>query len=389
MGYVIDSGNHAAAYGAKSAEVDVVPAYPITPQTSIVEKIADMVEHNELSANFIRVESEHSAMAASVGASAMGSRVFTATSSQGLALMHEMLHWAAGARLPIVMAVANRPLGPGWNIWTDQQDTISQRDTGWIQIYCANNQEVYDTILQAFKLGENHNVTLPIMVILEAFTLSHTYMPICIEEKREVNDFLPKLNPRWRIDTEDPLTFGNMVYPTHWMEHRKSLQDGMENTKDLIPKIATEFEEKFGRYHGGLIEKYKTEDADTIIVAMGATGEEAKVTVNNLREEGEDVGALRIRTFRPFPGKKVKETISDTSEVLVIDRSVSYGNEGPLFSEIKSAMYGCEKEPQIYGFIAGLGGRDITAETIEKMVEMVISGKADEKEYNWMAEVIR
>jgi len=384
---VIDTANHIAAYAAKAARVQVVAAYPITPQTSIVERIAELVENGELSAEYIRVESEHSAMSACIGAAAGGVRTFTATSSHGLALMHEALHWASGSRLPIVMAVVNRALGPGWNIWADLTDSISQRDTGWIQFYCADNQEVFDTIIQAYKLCENEQVLLPAMICLEGFILSHTYMPVKIPDQEKIDEFLPPYKPKWFLDINNPLSHGNIVTPDWYMDFRYMMYEAMENAKKLIPEIDKEYGRQFGFEHGGLVDKYKCEDADLILLTMGTIGSEAKVAVNNLRREGLKIGSARIRVFRPFPTEEIRKLAENTQMFTVIDRAASLGMEGPLATETKASLYNREDKPLIAGFIAGLGGRDVTFKTVEKIakksLEWMKKGKV-EKETSWV-----
>ncbi|HDM60104.1 MAG TPA: pyruvate ferredoxin oxidoreductase [Archaeoglobus veneficus] len=384
---VIDTANHIAACAAKAARVQVVAAYPITPQTSIVERIAELVENGELSAEYIRVESEHSAMSACIGAAAGGVRTFTATSSHGLALMHEALHWASGSRLPIVMAVVNRALGPGWNIWADLTDSISQRDTGWIQFYCADNQEVFDTIIQAYKLCENEHVLLPAMICLEGFILSHTYMPVKIPDQEKIDEFLPPYKPKWFLDINNPLSHGNIVTPDWYMDFRYMMYEAMENAKKLIPEIDKEYGRQFGFEHGGLVDKYKCEDADLILLTMGTIGSEAKVAVNNLRREGLKIGSARIRVFRPFPTEEIRKLAENTQMFTVIDRAASLGMEGPLATETKAPLYNQEDKPLIAGFIAGLGGRDVTFKTVEKIakksLEWMKKGKV-EKETSWV-----
>jgi len=335
---VIDTANHIAAYAAKAARVQVIAAYPITPQTSIVERIAELVESGELDAEYIRVESEHSAMAACIGAAAAGVRTFTATASHGLVLMHEPLHWASGSRLPIVMPVVNRALGPGWNIWADHTDSMSQRDTGWMQFYCADNQEVFDTIIQAYKLCENERVLLPVMICLEAFILSHTYMPVKIPDQEKIDDFLPPYKPKWFLDVNNPLSHANILSPEWYMEFRYMMQEAMENAKQLIPEIDKEYGKHFGFEHGGLIDKYKCEDADLILLTMGTIGSEAKITVDNLRNEGLKVGSARVRVFRPFPKEEIRKLAENTKMFAIIDRGISFGMEGFLAEETKASL---------------------------------------------------
>lgn len=368
-------GNHAAAYGAKLSRVEVVAAYPITPQTQTVEKLSEFIATGEMKAEFIKVESEHSAMAACIGASAAGARAFTATSSHGLALMHEMLHWAAGARLPIVMTNVNRAMAPGWNIWTEQSDSLAQRDTGWLQFYCESNQEVLDTVIQAFKIAET--VMLPVMICLDGFSLSHTYERVDIPEQEEVDEFLPPYNPEYKLDVDDPMTFGAMIFPEWYYEMRYKMHSAMENAKSVISSVDQEFAKKFGRRYG-LIERYRCEDAKTVMIAVGSIASTAKDVIDKLQDQGESVGLIRFRVFRPFPTEELRDALKDAEKIGVIDRNVSFGHEGIFFSEIKAALYNTPNPPKAYDFIAGLGGRDVTPEDIEAMIRMTMEGNIDE-----------
>jgi len=379
MTVMIDTGNYIAAKAAVMARPAVVPAYPITPQTTLVEGIANYVKTGEFKGEYICVESEHSAMCACIGASAAGVRTFTGTSSHGLLLMHEMLHWAALARLPIVMCNINRVIGPGWNIWTDENDSISQRDTGWIQFYCSSNQEIFDTVIQSFKLAENKKVLLPVMINYNAFILSHTSMPVYIPEQKEIDDFLQKYKPQWKLDVNNPITFGNIILPADYEKIRKDMQNSQENAKKLIPEIAKEWKKKFGRYHGDLIEEYKCDGADHILLAMGAIGAESKVSINNLRKEGLKIGLARVRTFRPFPNEEILK-LGKQADLIVIDRNISIGSEGALFSEVKASLYG-KADTKVHGFIAGLGGKDVTYNDIETICRKVVEGKAKDCEW--------
>jgi len=384
---IIDTGNHIAGYACKAARAKVIAAYPITPVSPVVEQIADFVETGKMDAEYIRVESEHSAMAACIGAAVSGVRTFTATSAHGLALMHEMLHWASATRAPIVMAVANRAMGPPWNIWADFSDSLSQRDTGWIQFYCASNQEVFDTIIQAYKLCEDRRVLLPAMVCMEAFILSHTFMPVKIPDQREIDAFLPPYNPPWLLDVDDPMSHGNIVYPDWYMEFRYFMYEAMENAKKLIPEIDKEYGRRFGFQYGGHMEQYMCEDADLILLAMGTIGSEAKMAVDRLRKQGLKVGVARVRVFRPFPKEEIRSLAESAHMLTVIDRQVSYGMEGPLFTEVKASLYGKEEAPLLRNFIAGIGGRDVTYIDVEKMARKSLkslqAGRID-KEVEWI-----
>jgi 2-oxoisovalerate ferredoxin oxidoreductase alpha subunit len=380
---IIDTGNHIAGYAAKAARVKVIAAYPITPQSPVVEQIAEFVERGEMDAEYIRVESEHSAMAACIGAAAAGARAFTATSAHGLALMHEMLHWASGARLPIVMAVVNRAMGAPWSIWSDFSDSLPQRDTGWLQFYCASNQEIFDTIIQAYRICEDKNVLLPAMVCFEGFILSHTSMPVKIPDQKEIDAFLPPFEPAWIMDVEKPLTHSGLVFPEWYMEFRYKIQEAMENAKRLIPQVDQEYGEQFGLSYGGLIERYKCEDAEVILLSMGTIGSETKIAVDNLRRQGYKVGSARLRVFRPFPKEEIQKLGEGVQMMAVIDRHVSFGMEGQLFTEIKASLYEKADPPKVVGFIAGLGGRDVTCGDLEhvamKCYQLLKSGKIERK----------
>ena len=377
MSVMIDTGNYIAAKAAVMARPQVVAAYPITPQTTLVEGIANYVKSGEYTGEYICVESEHSAMTACIGASEAGSRTFTATSAHGLLLMHEMLHWAALARLPIVMCNINRVLGPGWNIWSDQNDSISQRDTGWIQFYCSSNQEIFDTILQSFKLAEDSKVILPIMINYDAFILSHTSMPAFIPKQSEIDEFLPEFKPTWKLDCDNPIAHGTIIGTEYYEKLRKAMQEAQDEAKTLIPKIAKDWEKHFGRNHGDLFEKYHCEGAEYILITMAAIGAESKVAIDKLREKGIKIGLARLRTFRPFPSEEVIK-LAKQADLIVIDRNISIGSEGAMFNEIKAALYN-KSDANVTGFIAGLGGKDVPYWDIENMCEKAIKGKAKDQ----------
>ncbi|MDD5502532.1 MAG: pyruvate ferredoxin oxidoreductase [Candidatus Thermoplasmatota archaeon] len=374
---IIDTANHIAAEAVRIAKPGVVAAYPITPQTTIVEKIAQMIETGKMKSEFICVESEHSAMTAAIGASASGVRSYTATSSHGLLLMHEMLTWAGMARLPVVMTNINRAVGPGWNIWCDLNDALAQRDTGWIQIYCAYPQEIFDTTIQAFKLAEDKRISLPVMVNHEGFIMSHTSMPAKIYDEAEVDKYLPKYNPNWKLDPQDPLSHGNLISPEHYTEVRNDMQKSFDAAKDIFVKNAEDWKKQFGSYFGGMIEYYMCDDAQYVMVTLGTIGAEGKVAVDKLRKEGHKVGIARIRMFRPFPTEEI-EKLSKKSTLIVIDRAISPGMGGIVHSEVKSCAAPGTK---IFGFIAGLGGRDVTYGDIENMIRKAIEGKAKSSEW--------
>jgi pyruvate/2-oxoacid:ferredoxin oxidoreductase alpha subunit len=384
MTVMMDTGNRIAAKAAVMAKPEVVAAYPITPQTTLVEAIAEYVARGEYKGDYICVESEHSAMCACIGASAAGSRTFTATSSHGLLLMHEMLHWAALARLPVVMCNINRVIGPGWNIWVDENDSISQRDTGWIQFYCSSNQEIFDTVIQAFKLAEHEKVVLPVMVNLNAFILSHTSMPAEIPEQHVVDEYLGKYVPKWKLDIDNPTTFGNIIGPAHYYKVRRAMQDAQLNAKKLIPQIAKEWSKLSGYYHGDLLEYYKCDGAEHILLSMGAIGAESKIAIDELQKAGQKIGLARVRVIRPFPTEEIIK-LGKQADLVVIDRNISVGLEGALFNEVKAALYG-ESDAKATGFIAGLGGKDVTYKDIETMCRKSMKGKAKEQEWYGMEE---
>ena len=354
-------GNHALSLGAALSRVQVIAAYPITPQTQVVELLSEIVAGGGLKAEFIKVESEHSAMAACIGAASTGARAFTATSAQGLALMHEMLHWASGARLPIVLGNINRAMAPPWSVWSDQNDSLSQRDTGWMQFYCQSNQEVLDTVILAYKVAER--VLMPAMIVLDAFALSHTYEAVDIPEQKEIDAFLPPFDYPYKLDVDDPHTFGGLTTPDWYMELRYKMQEASERALAVIEEEGAEFERVFGRsYHA--VEPYQTDGAEIILVTSGTVASTAMHAVRNMRNKGLKVGNLRLRVMRPFPFADVRRTLAGTGKVIVIDRNISFGYHGIFAQEVKSALYGHSGAP-VYGFIAGLGGRDVFPETIE------------------------
>jgi 2-oxoisovalerate ferredoxin oxidoreductase alpha subunit len=382
MTIMMDTGNRIGAKAAIMAKPEVVAAYPITPQTTMVEAIAEYVARGEFKGEYICVESEHSAMSACIGASAAGSRTFTATSSHGLLLMHEMLHWAALARLPVVMCNINRVIGPGWNIWVDENDSISQRDTGWIQFYCSSNQEIFDTVIQAFKLAEHQKIVLPVMVNLNAFILSHTSMPAEIPEQQTVDDFVGKYVPHWKLDIDNPITFGNIIGPEYYYKVRRAMQEAQQNAKQLIPQIAKDWKKASGYFHGDLLEYYKCEGAEHILLSIGAIGAESKIAIDELQKAGIKIGLARVRVIRPFPAEEIRK-LGKQADLIIIDRNISIGSEGVLFNEAKAALYG-ESEAKATGFIAGLGGKDVTYKDIETMCRKAMNGSAKKQEWYGM-----
>ena len=358
----VAEGSQAVSEAVRLAKVQVIAAYPITPQTHIVENISEYCSKGMLNARFICVESEHSAMAAVIGAASSGVRTFTASSSHGLAYMHELLHWASGARLPIVMADVNRALGPGWNIWLDQTDSLSQRDTGWIQLYCEDGQDALDTTLIAYRLGESLN--LPVMVLLDAFFLSHTYEPVDVPDQEAVDKFLPPLLPRFQLDTGNPGAFNQFVAPQAYMEMRYNIQIAMERVPENYGSIAQDFETIFGRPHSPA-EAVQCEDAEIVFVTAGTTVSTCRQALNRLRAKGEKAGLIKLKMFRPFPIDFFRQVLNSKQKVAVVDRNCSFGASGIFAQELRAALYHAQSPPRVFGYIAGLGGRDVIPQTIE------------------------
>ncbi len=351
------TGNHAVAWAVRRARVKVIAAYPITPQTTIVEKLAEFIDKGEMDAKMIRVESEHSALATVYGAAIGGARAFTATASHGLLYMHEVLWWVAGSRVPLVMAVATRAIGPPWNIWSDHSDIMGQRDTGWIIAMGEDNQEVFDLTLQAFRITEDERVNLPMIVGLDAFILSHTTAPVDVPSQEEVDAWLPERKQLYVIDPKHKIQVGNLALPKDYAVLRKSIEEAMDNARKVIVEVDEDYGKAFGRRYGGLVEKYRCDDAKYIVVLMGAWSGDAKEAVDKLRGEGYPIGVLRIRYVRPFPIEELVEVARGKKGVLVVDRSISFGNAGPLFIEVSSAL--TEVNVALKGVLAGIGGVDV------------------------------
>jgi len=368
--------NSAVAEAVKLAKPQVLPVYPITPQTSISEKLAEFVANGEIDGEFIRVESEHSALSAALSASGTGVRVFTATSSQGLMLMHEIVFASAGMRAPIVMANANRSVSAPLSIWNDQQDSISQRDSGWLQIYAENGQEALDSILTAYKISENPKVLLPTMVCLDGFILTHTVEPVDIPSVEDVDKFLPKYAPEHAfLDPTKPMSLGTFADPNYYMEARHQIETAMKSSMNVIEEVNKEFDEIFGRKYG-FVEEYRCEDAKIIIVAMGSVCSTLRHCVDDMRKRGEKVGLLKLRVYRPFPVEHIEKAIANADKIAVLDKNISFGVGGALYNDIKAKI-----DVEAYNFIIGLGGRDITPEHIEEVVEKT---KNPVKDINWI-----
>ncbi|MFQ5905161.1 MAG: pyruvate ferredoxin oxidoreductase [bacterium] len=374
------AGNHAASYGVMLSKCEVIAAYPITPQTQIVELLSEMCADKKMNARFIKVESEHSAMAACIGASAAGARAFTATSAQGLALMHELLHWAAGARLPIVLVNVNRAMASPWSIWTDQNDSLSQRDTGWMQFYCESNQEVLDTVIQAFKVSER--VMLPSMLVLDAFVLSHTFEPVEIPCQELVDGYLPPYEAPFKIDVKRPRAYGGLATPDVYYELRYKIQKAMEQALDEMKRADSEFGKTFGRKYG-LVDPLMCDDAEIVVVTSGTISSTCRYTIEQLRKRGVKVGMLKVRVFRPFPAKEIRKVLRGCRKIAVIDRNISFGHSGIFASEIKSIMYEDGSKP-VFPYVAGLGGRDVTPETITEIIEMTVREERPKEDVIWV-----
>lgn len=363
------TGNHAVSHGVMLSRVQVISAYPITPQTEVVEMLSTFCAQGRFPAKFIKVESEHSAMAACIGASSSGVRTFTATSSQGLALMHELLHWAAGQRTPVVMGVINRAVGPPWNIWADHTDSMAQRDTNWIQIYAENNQEVLDMVIQAYRVGEEAEVSLPVMIMEDAFYLSHTAEPVEIPHPTLVDAFLPPFLPERLLDVDEPLGFNVLAGPDLYEEFRYGLARAMEAAARRIPEVDAEFEQAFGRSWGGLLEVYRCDDAEVVLMAMGTAASTGRVAVDALREEGIRAGLMKVRFFRPFPRDAVRRLGREVDALAILDRSFTGTYGGPLYTEVAAALEGLSPAPVTRGFYAGVGGRDLPPQVLRSCLE--------------------
>ena len=374
-------GSHAVAEAVRLARVKMMSAYPITPQTHIVEELSKYCAEGKINGSFMCVESEHSAMASVIGAASGGVRTFTASSSHGLALMHEMLHWAAGARLPIVMAEVNRALGPGWNLWMDQSDSLAQRDTGWIQLYCEDGQEALDTVLQAYRLAEI--LSLPVMVVLDAFFLSHTYEPVDIPDQQAVDRFLPAYVPKIQMDTKNPCALNQMAPPPVYMEMRRSMQSAMEMAPAVFGRVEDEFFSVFERRYGP-VDAFFCDDAEVILVMAGTMASTCRQMVMDLREQGEKVGLLKLKMFRPFPAEAIYQNLRCAEKIAVVDRNCSFGVGGIFAQEIRASLYNRPERPPVFSYIAGLGGRDITVQTLETIYRMTREQAAPQPESVWV-----
>lgn len=367
-------GSQAVAEAVALCRPQVISAYPITPQTLIVEELSQMVADGTLKSEFVNVESEHSAASLVLGASATGVRVYSATTSQGLLLMNEVIYNIAGMRLPVVITMVNRAISAPLNIWNDQQDSISVRDAGWLQLYAESNQEAADLMIQAYRLAEDHRVMLPAMVCMDGYILTHAFETVDIPSQEQVDAFLPPYRPLYRLDPDNPVTMGAYAEPDKYTETRYMIHRTMELALPLIDSVANDFKRVFGRPSGGLVEEYRLEDATTVFVAMGSVLGTIKDAVDELRSLGQRVGALRIISYRPFPKEIVYRSLKVARNVIVMEKAVSLGSGGPMATEIRSVFQGRPASPTITGIVAGLGGRDITVNRIKALAAEAQSG---------------
>ncbi len=394
--HMIEDGNTAAALGVKLCRATVIAAYPITPQTPLTEKLSEYVESGKMKAEYIPVESEHSALAVCIAAASAGARVFTATSANGLLYMHEQVQWASGARLPIVMCVVNRAVGAPWNVWNDQQDSISQRDTGWIQIYCSDHQQIIDTVIKAYWLAEK--VSIPIMVCYDGYILSHTTMPFDMPEQEKVDAFLPPFQPEYALNPDEPANLNTVTLPdvrmdvhgelAHgYMEIRYLLQEDLRTTLQEAAEAEKRFAEIFGRGGNPYIEPYRCDDAEHVAVGMGSITYQMRVCVDALRNEGIKVGVMGVRFYRPFPDEAIAHALRGKKSAIVFEKALSYGYEGALASDLKSALCehlaGTGSLPLVQNFIAGIGGREIHTRDLTHALRAATQGRVS-KEPVWI-----
>lgn len=378
-------GSYAVAHAVMCCSPDVVSAYPITPQTHIVEHLSQLVADGEMDSEFLTVDSEFTALSVLVGSSAMGARCYSSTTSQGLALMYEVLYNVSGMRMPVVMTVANRALGAPLNIWNDQQDSIGARDVGWLQIYAENVQEAVDATPQAYKIAEDPDILTPIMVCMDGFILTHVYEPVELLNREEIKGFLPAFKPADILDPANPKTFGSFADPTTYTEFRYQQFEAQQRALAKIEQVAKEFQETFGRYYGGVIDTYHSEDAEIVIVTMGSVIGTIKDAIDQMRAEGKKVGLVKVRSYRPFPVQALRKALKDAHVIAVVEKDVSIGMEAGLLTDLKSAFYNSQIRTPIIGFAAGLGGRDITIKDIRSIVEKAnAASKGIESEFEFL-----
>ena len=373
----------AAAEAARMADVDVIAAYPITPQTHIPERLAEMVADGDLNAAYVPVESEHSAMSTCLGAAAVGARTYTATAGPGLEYMHNVLYAASSMRLPVVMAVTNRALSAPLSIWADHSDAMAVRDTGWIQVFCHNNQEAFDMTLWAFRVGEDPRVLFPVMVHFDGFHLSHVTEPVILPEQEEVDRFLPAFHYPFALDPDKPLTHGGFGPPDIYSEAKIAQEVALRQSKEIALQGWKEFGEIFGRYYRP-VESYRTEGAKTLILTMGSFTETAMIVIDERRDRGEAIGLISLRLWRPFPFEELRQAVKNTGTLIVFDRCISFGGPaGPVSSEIRAALYDDREKPRVVSFIGGLGGRDVSVKDFEYVIDRgkEIAEKSSEELY--------
>ncbi len=375
-------GSAAIARIIKMCKPGVISAYPITPQTHIGENLAQFIADGEMDCEFVNAESEHSSASIILGVSAVGVRAYNSTSSQGLLLMLEVLYSIAGMRLPLVITCANRAVSSPINIWNDQQDSVTLRDSGWIQLYAESNQEACDLHIQAYRIAEDHNIYLPVMVCVDGYILTHAVEVMDLPEQEQVDSFLPPLKPLHVLDPEDPISMGILYDPSSYMETRYAIQETMKDALDFIPKIAGEFKDMFGRESGGLVQEYKTADADKVIVSMGSVVSTIKEVVDEMRDEGEKVGALKVITHRPLPSQALYDSLKHIPQIAVLDKSISLGAAGPLCMDLRYIFQGKNAAPKISGFVAGLGGRSITKDSIREIFDRLSGEQIDHQFVN-------
>ncbi len=375
------SGNDAVAFGVRLARPHVISAYPITPQTVVVERLSEMVEDGSLKAEFMHVESEHSAISAAMGVSVVGARAFTATSSQGLLYMVEGLFYAAGGRFPIVMMNANRSLALPWSIYGDQSDSLSQLNSGWIQVYVEDAQETLDMVIQAYRIAEDPSVLTPFMVNLDGFVLTHTYELVSIPNQAKVDEFLPPFSTHNKMSFEKPMNMGMSTTPQDNLEYKFQQNRAMLGSIDVIKKIDSEFGDLFGRRYYGLVEEYRCSDAEVVLITLGSVTGTARVVVDTMRKEGRRVGLLKIRYMRPFPVDEVNRVCENVKRVGIVDRDISFGYEGTVFTNVNSALCRLSSPPETLNFICGMGGRDVSKENFKEMFLRVLgdSGSGEQE----------
>lgn len=383
---IIESGNVAAATGVQLSRAQVIAAYPITPQTPLTEKLSELVEAGEMNAEYIAVESEHSALSVCIGAASAGARTFTATSANGLLYMSEQVHWAAGARLPLVMCVVNRGTGAPWTIWNDHQDSMSQRDAGWMQIYVNDHQEILDTVIKAYRLAET--CSIPTMVCFDGYYLSHTYMPFDIPEQAQIDEFLPSYFFKHALDTNHPENLNTVTMPhgrndaegefrNAYMDIRHNHHQEMRQAIDTFVRLDKEYQTIVGRGGNALFGLHKCDDADYIVVVMGSLSNRLKDIADALREDGLKVGILSLHLYRPFPEEELRQVLQSAKGVVVFEKSISYGYQGGVYSDIKAALYRSSNRPFLHNYIIGLGGRLIKNEDLADAIRQSVSSSEE------------